>query len=177
MALTDKYQSLIDIGNQNGVNNLQAAEQDGSALCLGLAANGDVKQKMWDEYNRIDPELPCWRSGSEHRGRGWRIRGVYRRVRRQPHEDREALEQELERDLDANRAEVPDYNKIYPATKTAAFRGKTDTGLEFLRRNFALGFSDNYLGPRAFRSVSHLIITFFGRKHRFDHLNNSGGQK
>ena len=80
-------------------------------------ANGDAKQKMWDEYNRIDPD---YRAGDlvlnievegggyeeytvvsgdnltkigKHRGKNWK---------------------EI---WDANRAEVPDYNKIYPGQK------------------------------------------------------------
>ena len=56
MALTEKYQPLIDIANQNGVQNLQVAEQDGVLYVTGTTDNGDVKQQMWDKYGEIDPD-------------------------------------------------------------------------------------------------------------------------
>jgi nucleoid-associated protein YgaU len=59
MALTDKYQSLITLANAGGISNLQVAEQEG-VLYLTGSASGDVKQQLWDEYNRIDPD---YRSG------------------------------------------------------------------------------------------------------------------
>jgi nucleoid-associated protein YgaU len=60
MAVTEKYQSLIDLANQRGVGNLQIAEQDGVLYVTGTATGGDVKNALWDEYNRIDPD---YRSG------------------------------------------------------------------------------------------------------------------
>ena len=56
MALTDKYQSLINIAQQNNVENLQVQEQDNVLYISGTTSNGDVKQQMWDEYNKIDPD-------------------------------------------------------------------------------------------------------------------------
>ena len=56
MALQDKYQSLIDIANQSGVGNLQVQEQDGVLYVSGTTTDGAVKQRLWDEYNRIDPD-------------------------------------------------------------------------------------------------------------------------
>ncbi|HMF57126.1 MAG TPA: LysM peptidoglycan-binding domain-containing protein [Pyrinomonadaceae bacterium] len=56
MELTEKYQPLIDIANQNGVGNLQVAEQEGVLYITGTTNNGDVKQKMWDKYGEIDPD-------------------------------------------------------------------------------------------------------------------------
>ena len=57
MALTEKYQSLIDIANQSGVSNLQVSEEGGSLHVRGTAPSEEVKQKLWDEYNRIDPDM------------------------------------------------------------------------------------------------------------------------
>lgn len=57
MALTDKYQSLIDIANQNGVSGLQVQEENNVLHITGTAPNEQVKQQMWDEYNRIDPDM------------------------------------------------------------------------------------------------------------------------
>lgn len=56
MALTEKYQSLIDLANQHGVSNLQIAEQDNVLYITGTTTSGEAKQAMWDEYNRIDPD-------------------------------------------------------------------------------------------------------------------------
>lgn len=56
MELTEKYQPLIDIANQNGVSNLQVAEQEGVLYITGTTSNGAVKQQMWDEYGKIDPD-------------------------------------------------------------------------------------------------------------------------
>jgi nucleoid-associated protein YgaU len=56
MSTQDKYQSLIDIANQGGVSNLQV-QADGDVLHVnGTAPSEEVKQKLWDEYNRIDPD-------------------------------------------------------------------------------------------------------------------------
>ncbi len=56
MALTEKYQSLIDMANQHGVSDLQVQEQDNVLHISGKTSDGSVKQKLWDEYNRIDPD-------------------------------------------------------------------------------------------------------------------------
>jgi nucleoid-associated protein YgaU len=57
MALTEKYQSLIDTANQSGVSNLQVSEEGGSLHVTGTAPSEEAKQKVWDEYNRIDPDM------------------------------------------------------------------------------------------------------------------------
>ena len=56
MELTEKYQPLIDIANQNGISNLQVAEQDGVLYITGTTTDGGVKQQMWDKYGEIDPD-------------------------------------------------------------------------------------------------------------------------
>jgi nucleoid-associated protein YgaU len=57
MALTEKYQSLIDTANQSGVSNLQVSEEGGALHVSGTAPSEEAKQKVWDEYNRIDPDM------------------------------------------------------------------------------------------------------------------------
>jgi nucleoid-associated protein YgaU len=57
MALTDKYQSLIDIANQSGVSGLQVREENGVLHVDGTAPSEQVKQRLWDEYNRLDPDM------------------------------------------------------------------------------------------------------------------------
>ena len=60
MALTEKYQTLIDLANQLGISGLNVTEGDGFLKMEGAAASAEAKQQLWNEYNRIDPE---YRSG------------------------------------------------------------------------------------------------------------------
>jgi nucleoid-associated protein YgaU len=60
MSLQEKYQSLIDLANQSGVSGLNITEGDGFIKIEGTAASSEVKQQLWDEYGRIDPD---YRSG------------------------------------------------------------------------------------------------------------------
>lgn len=60
MSLQEKYQSLIDLANQSGISGLNVTEGDGFIKIEGSAPSAAVKQQLWDEYNRIDPE---YRSG------------------------------------------------------------------------------------------------------------------
>jgi len=55
--LQDKYKPLIDLANSSGVTNLQVAEQDSVLHIQGIAPTGDVKDKLWDEYGKIDPNF------------------------------------------------------------------------------------------------------------------------
>ena len=55
MALTNKYQQLIDLANTSGIEDLQVGEQEGVLQIRGTAPNADVKNKLWDVYNQIDP--------------------------------------------------------------------------------------------------------------------------
>lgn len=55
-ALQDKYKQLVDAANAGGINNLQVSE-DGSVLHVsGEAPSGEVKDQLWDIYNKIDPD-------------------------------------------------------------------------------------------------------------------------
>ena len=56
MALQDKYQQLIDTARNSGVGNLQVREQDNVLYIDGDAPTGEVKNKLWDLYNQIDPD-------------------------------------------------------------------------------------------------------------------------
>ena len=57
MAVREKYQSLIDLANQGGVSNLQVREEGDVLHVSGTASSAEAKQKLWDEYNRIDPDM------------------------------------------------------------------------------------------------------------------------
>ena len=55
-ALTDKYKSLIDQANGAGLGNLQITEQDNVLYITGAAPSEQVKQQLWDTYEKLDPE-------------------------------------------------------------------------------------------------------------------------
>ena len=57
MALQDKYSELINYATGSGVTNLSVAEQDGVLYVTGNAPSGQVKQKIWDIYQKIDPDM------------------------------------------------------------------------------------------------------------------------
>ncbi|MGI9035199.1 MAG: LysM peptidoglycan-binding domain-containing protein [Pyrinomonadaceae bacterium] len=59
-SIQEKYQPLIDMANQSGISGLNVTEGDGFIKIEGTAPSAEVKQKLWDEYNRLDPE---YRSG------------------------------------------------------------------------------------------------------------------
>jgi len=56
MALKEKYTELINAANSSGVTNLQVREQDRVLYIDGVAPSEDVKKKLWDVYNKIDPD-------------------------------------------------------------------------------------------------------------------------
>jgi uncharacterized protein YgiM (DUF1202 family) len=55
MALQSKYQELIDLAQENGVQDLQVREKDGVLYIDGVAHAGSVKDKLWEVYDKIDP--------------------------------------------------------------------------------------------------------------------------
>ena len=57
MALTDKYKSLTDLAATSGIQDLQVREQDAVLYIDGIAPSGAVKDKLWEEYNKIDPNF------------------------------------------------------------------------------------------------------------------------
>ena len=59
MSLQEKYQSILELANQNGTT-YSLSEGDGVLHIDGSAPSEEAKQQLWDEYNRIDPD---YRSG------------------------------------------------------------------------------------------------------------------
>lgn len=55
MSLQEKYQSILELANQNGTT-YQLSEGDGVLHIDGNAPSEEAKQQLWDEYNRIDPD-------------------------------------------------------------------------------------------------------------------------
>jgi nucleoid-associated protein YgaU len=56
MALQNKYQSLIDTAQSAGARNLQVRQQGNVLYIDGDVPSESVKKRLWDEYNRIDPD-------------------------------------------------------------------------------------------------------------------------
>jgi nucleoid-associated protein YgaU len=59
MSVQEKYQTLLELANQNGTS-YTLSEADGVLHVDGTAPSEEAKQRIWDEYNRIDPD---YRSG------------------------------------------------------------------------------------------------------------------
>jgi len=57
MSLQEKYQSLIDMANSAGISGLNVTEGEGFIKIEGSAPSADIKQMLWDEYGRIDPDF------------------------------------------------------------------------------------------------------------------------
>ena len=56
MSTQEKYQSLLELANQNGTT-YNLSEADGVLHVEGNAPSAEAKQQIWDEYNRIDPDF------------------------------------------------------------------------------------------------------------------------
>lgn len=57
MALQEKYKELIDEATASGVSDLSVREQDGTLFIDGNAPSGSVKDKLWNLYDKIDPNF------------------------------------------------------------------------------------------------------------------------
>lgn len=55
MSLLTKYQSLIDTAKNSNIEELEISESNGILRVFGIAPSTDVKNKLWDLYNQIDP--------------------------------------------------------------------------------------------------------------------------
>ena len=54
-ALQDKYKELINAANAAGISNLKISEQGNVLHIDGEAPTGEAKDKLWNIYNKIDP--------------------------------------------------------------------------------------------------------------------------
>ena len=57
MSLSDKYKVLIDTAKVSSIPDLKVAEVEGVLHIQGTAPDADVKNKLWDIYNQIDPNF------------------------------------------------------------------------------------------------------------------------
>jgi nucleoid-associated protein YgaU len=60
MSLQDKYRELINTAQTRGVSNLKVREEGNVLYIDGNVPTQDDKIKIWDVYNRLDPD---YRSG------------------------------------------------------------------------------------------------------------------
>ena len=56
MSVQEKYQSLLELANQNGTT-YTLSEADGVLHIDANAPSEEAKKQIWDEYNRIDPDF------------------------------------------------------------------------------------------------------------------------
>lgn len=57
MALADKYQSVVDAANSNGVADMNVQEQGGVLYITGMAPSEEAKQAVWDARTAMDPDM------------------------------------------------------------------------------------------------------------------------
>lgn len=57
MTLTEKYQPVVDLANYAGISNFTTREEGNVLYLSGTAPSADVKQRLWDAYNSIDPDM------------------------------------------------------------------------------------------------------------------------
>ena len=56
-GLQGKYAELVNAATASGVTNLQVREQGNVLYIDGEAPNGQVKDSLWNIYNKIDPDF------------------------------------------------------------------------------------------------------------------------
>ncbi len=57
MTLQEKYKQLTDAATAEGISNLQINEQGNVLHINGEAPSGAAKDKLWNIYNKIDPDF------------------------------------------------------------------------------------------------------------------------
>ncbi len=57
MSAQEKYQTLLELANQNGTTYELSEGDNGTLVVTGSAPSAEAKQQLWDEYERIDPEF------------------------------------------------------------------------------------------------------------------------
>jgi len=57
MALQDKYRDLISFATNGGATNLSVVEQNNVLYVTCTAPTNQVKDQIWDIYEKIDPDM------------------------------------------------------------------------------------------------------------------------
>lgn len=53
----EKYQSLLELANQNGTTYELSEGTNGTLVVTGTAPSEEARQALWSEYNRLDPDF------------------------------------------------------------------------------------------------------------------------
>jgi len=56
MSLQDKYREVTNLADELQIDNLQVREQDNVLYIDGTAKSAADKEKLWNAYNKIDPD-------------------------------------------------------------------------------------------------------------------------
>lgn len=56
MSLEDKYREVTNLADELQIDNLQVREQDNVLYIDGTAKSAADKEKLWNAYNKIDPD-------------------------------------------------------------------------------------------------------------------------
>ena len=57
MTLQDKYRDLISFATNSGATNLSVTEQDNVLYVTCTAPTNQVKDQIWDVYEKLDPDM------------------------------------------------------------------------------------------------------------------------
>lgn len=57
MTLQEKYKNLVDTAKSSGIADLSVAEQGNVLHISGTAPSADIKNKLWQIYDSIDPNF------------------------------------------------------------------------------------------------------------------------
>jgi nucleoid-associated protein YgaU len=57
MSVQEKYQSLLELANQNGTTYELSEGANGTLIVTGTAPSAEAKEALWNEYERLDPEF------------------------------------------------------------------------------------------------------------------------
>ncbi|HEU4551385.1 MAG TPA: LysM peptidoglycan-binding domain-containing protein [Chitinophaga sp.] len=57
MSLQEKYKQLVDQARSAGISDLQVTEQNNVLYISGTAPAAQVKDQLWDTYEKLDPEM------------------------------------------------------------------------------------------------------------------------
>jgi nucleoid-associated protein YgaU len=55
MGAREKYQSLVDMAHDSGASEVEVAEEGSVLHVRAVVPTGEAKQKLWAEYERLDP--------------------------------------------------------------------------------------------------------------------------
>jgi nucleoid-associated protein YgaU len=55
MAAREKYQSLIDMAHDQGASEVEVTEEGSVLHVRAVVPSAQVKEKLWAEYERLDP--------------------------------------------------------------------------------------------------------------------------